>query len=514
MAEHSGTSRRMLAAAVVLVVVAPWLGVFRPDAWVDECLTWEIATANLSSHLHQVYSVYDHPPLYFHVAWLWGRVSDSLAYLRGLSALAVGAAGCLLLFRLRRGAGSGDEGGVTPVGLGLFALGFAFAPAILFQGSNLRHYGFFLLVGSGYLLALERAVRTGKTGDSVASALLAGAALLTHHFALFLVVPTEAVALAWRRRASGDSWKRWGAMRLGAASPLLAAWVAIAVRQFPGSGGEQALLMMSGGSQGFLDLVRAVGEYHGVPRAHDVPGWAGWVALGLGVPLVGADLVQTIRVRHRPERVYWCVAAYGPPLLVYGLTFWRPVIVGRFLIVSGAAMWVMHVLTFSEVRRGLRVASGAAMVVLIGMGAWLHSTCPKFPPYAEYVPRILRTVQPGEVLVLIPGMEEAVFQYYARRDGVAMPATVPIPLGVNPDFESILEDLPERLAPYRRAWVVYEFPGLWDPGNRIQHFFETRWVPSAYYQPLWGRRWVVTYYENPKNRPPGERDAPETGQRE
>jgi hypothetical protein len=95
-----------------------------------------------------------------------------------------------------------------------------------------------------------------------------------------------------------------------------------------------------------------------------------------------------------------------------------------------------------------------------------------------------------------------------------MPATLPIPLGANPDFEAILGDLPERLAPYRRAWVVYEFPGLWDPGNRIQRFFETRWVPSAYYQPLWGRRWVVTYYENPNYRPPVGGHAPEAGQRE
>lgn len=498
-AAHIETAgRQWIWAAFGVLLLPSALGLFRTSIWVDEAYTLDVVTAPFARHWHLLLRVYDHPPLYFSVAWLVARVSESLFVLRLLSWVATVAAGTALVARI--GYSRDPASRTSPFVSILFACGFALSPAILFQATNIRHYGFVLLAGVFYLLTLEKALCGARVCDPRLSAVFAGLSLLCHHFIVLLLLPMEVLAL-WRLRSiAPDTWRRREAERLAIVLPFLTVSGIVIVQQFP-SGGELAMALMSGGRQGLREFAEVLGEFHGLAKTFDRPAWtlvASMLASGI---MIGADLF--IAIRRRPpsfQRLFWLVAAYAPLCLLLLLSQWKPALLARMVIVSGAAVWMAHAQTFQELGTRVRLALLPLLLGMFAMGVFLHFTTPYFPRYEEHAASILRSVRDGEALVLVPGAQQPIYEYYARREGIAMPPCIGMPIIGEPSFDSAIQSLPERLRSFRRVWVVYEFPGLWDPQSRIKSYFDEKWIPSPVYQPLWGLRWVVTYYDNP--RPP------------
>lgn len=139
-----------------------------------------------------------HPPLYYHLLWLWSRVSMDIAWLRVPAALA-GTAGVAAMFLLGRELAPGRRG--TLVGL-LAALLLAVSPSAILLSQLIRPYTLQVALACFALLGLLRWHRRQSRLDLTLFALCMTVALLTHYSSVFVLAAAAApfVVLFLRRR--------------------------------------------------------------------------------------------------------------------------------------------------------------------------------------------------------------------------------------------------------------------------------------------------------------------------
>lgn len=164
----------------------------RQSYWYDESLTVDEVRLPFGSMLAVVGGQETSPPLYFVLAWGWARIFGSAEVgLRALSAvcgtiavpLSFGAAGALLNRRA----------GVLTAAL------VATSPMVVWYSQEARAYGLLLALSALSLWCMVQAAQGGERRWVLGWAVGAAAALATHFFAAFLIVP-EAVWLLWSRR--------------------------------------------------------------------------------------------------------------------------------------------------------------------------------------------------------------------------------------------------------------------------------------------------------------------------
>lgn len=477
-----------------MCVAGPLAGLYHGRLWVDEVFTYEeIAAPTLSRHLQLVYRLYDHPPLYFHIAWIWAKFSHNLVYLRSLSTLFVVAS---LLFVVHFARTRVSQRG--PLFLLWLAAALAFSPVVMQVAGTLRQYGFVLFIGIAYLLALERAL-DGNRKMQMLSALLGGAYLVSTHFAVLLLAPMEVLALViWFRSPARPSGYLLS-LRLIVLSGFAGLWATFGPAQLVRNKSDVIVLTAGSGGMGrrVLDTLAA---FHGWPTAPAIPEWFRSCALVVATVFICVELYLLLRSKPDRQFVFWTFAAYVPVALL-ALTFlWKPIMAPRFVITSAAAIWMLHGIALTKLRRMVRIILAASSIVLVS-GAVLFMTTLAAPPYEQYAASILESVGPQDVLVLLPGSQKPIYEFIAAREKLPMPATVSIPQFVESDFNRTISELPSLVMPFRRACVVYELPGLFDPQKRVQRFFEKNWQAGPYHL-LWGRRWVYRYYDNRAFAPP------------
>ncbi|HEY5288024.1 MAG TPA: glycosyltransferase family 39 protein [Solirubrobacteraceae bacterium] len=182
----------MLAAALRLST----LGL--QSFWYDEAFTpVHVLRASLAATLHNVVHTENTPPLWYVLEWALSRVlGTGVIALRLLSALAgiatvalAWAIGCEL---------AGRRAAIVTATL------VAVNPLLVWYSQEARAYGLFVFTASLALLCFLRALRE-PTNRRLAEFALAGAlALLTHYFAVFLLVPM-AMWLLWLALEGGWS---------------------------------------------------------------------------------------------------------------------------------------------------------------------------------------------------------------------------------------------------------------------------------------------------------------------
>jgi hypothetical protein len=157
--------------------------------WFDEALTVKLTSSPLGQMLSDIPRSELTPPLYYLVAWPWAHVfgTDEVA-MRSLSAL-FGIALVPVAYLLGRELASHVTGVVA-------AALVAFNPLLVWYSQETRPYSMFALLCALSLLFCVRAAREGTRRPLVWWTVLSAAAVLTHYFAAFLVVP-EAAVLAW-----------------------------------------------------------------------------------------------------------------------------------------------------------------------------------------------------------------------------------------------------------------------------------------------------------------------------
>jgi hypothetical protein len=166
--------------------------------WYDEAFTpVHVLRASLGATLHNVVHTENTPPLWYVLEWGFSRVlGTGVVALRLLSALA-GIATVAVAWAI----GSTLAGRRTAI---VTATLVAVNPLFVWYSQEARAYALFVLTSSLALLCFLRAMRAPTNRRLVEFALCASLALLTHYFAVFLLIPM-ALWLLWLAVTGGWS---------------------------------------------------------------------------------------------------------------------------------------------------------------------------------------------------------------------------------------------------------------------------------------------------------------------
>jgi hypothetical protein len=210
MGGRSALASRLARADVLvlaaIVLLAAWLR-FRhlglQSYWFDESVTVRIVDQPFGGMVDAIPRTESTPPLYYVLAWLWSRIAGvSEPGLRSLSAVAGVATVPLVWAAGRRLVGS--RAGLVAAAL------CAANPTLVWYSQEARSYALMVFFGAVSFL-LFASTRERASGRSLSVwGLACAAALATHYFAAFLILP-EAALLLWRWRRS-HPWPVIGAI--------------------------------------------------------------------------------------------------------------------------------------------------------------------------------------------------------------------------------------------------------------------------------------------------------------
>ncbi len=180
--------------------------------WIDETFTGAIAAqVDLASLLRQLRADVN-APLYYVVMFLWSSVAGISNTALRLPSAIFGTVACLLIFR----GGAGIDRRVAMLWSGFVSL---WMPGLLY-GGEARCYALLLLASTATTLAFAGLLATPTRHRACIWAGFAAATILTHYFALVLVVAQGALFTIFHRRQASTM--------LPAALPFLpaVAWTA------------------------------------------------------------------------------------------------------------------------------------------------------------------------------------------------------------------------------------------------------------------------------------------------
>ena len=186
-------------AAILLLAAALRLSTLGLQSfWYDEAFTpVHVLRPSLTATLHNMVHTENTPPLWYVLEWgVWRVLGTGAVALRLLSALA-GIATVAVAWAI----GSELAGRRAAI---VTATLVAVNPLFVWYSQEARAYGLFVLAASLALLCFLRALREPTSRRLAEFSLAASLALLTHYFALFLIVPM-ALWLIWRALRGG-----WG----------------------------------------------------------------------------------------------------------------------------------------------------------------------------------------------------------------------------------------------------------------------------------------------------------------
>jgi 4-amino-4-deoxy-L-arabinose transferase-like glycosyltransferase len=188
---------RVLLLTVTLAACVRFWRLGAQALWFDEFVTTQVVSRPLGDLLSAVAHREGSPPLYFLATWGWTHLfGDSDVAIRSLSAV-VGTATVPVMYAL-----SSCVVG-TRRSARVAALLMAVSPMAVWYSQEARAYALLLFLGALSLLFLARAIESRATSYLLAWGCVSAAAVLTHYFAVVLVI-TE---VAWLVFASRARWR-------------------------------------------------------------------------------------------------------------------------------------------------------------------------------------------------------------------------------------------------------------------------------------------------------------------
>ena len=185
-----------LAAVTALAALLRFSTLDLQGYWYDEAVTVELVGLALGDMLSEIPDSESTPPLYYVVAWLWTQAfGTGEVGLRSLSALCGTAAVPVAYAAARELCGA-------RVALATGALA-AVSPFLVWYSQEARSYALLTLLGALSLWLLVRTLNRPSAHRALLWALASAAALATHYFAAFLILPEVLwlLAAAPRRQA-------------------------------------------------------------------------------------------------------------------------------------------------------------------------------------------------------------------------------------------------------------------------------------------------------------------------
>ncbi len=174
--------RILLAGAIVLAAVLRFTALDARGWWRDEAVTVRLLRLPFDELLRTIPDSEGSPPLYYVLAWGWTRLfGDSEVGLRSFSAL-VGTVTVGIVYLAGRD--------LVSKRTGIVAAYFAAAsPLLVWHAQDGRSYALLVLTGALSFLFFVRLRRTATPLAALGFGLASALALLTHYFAVFLVLP-------------------------------------------------------------------------------------------------------------------------------------------------------------------------------------------------------------------------------------------------------------------------------------------------------------------------------------
>ena len=381
---------RLVVGSLVVVALVLRLSAFRQSFFGDELFTYEIATRGpLHAVLDGVRSSLEiSPPLYFIVAWGFGKLGDPFVWLRVPSLLA-GVATVPLIYLL----------GARTVGRSAAFVGaamFAISPLAVFYATEARAYSWMTLLVVLSTLSLLRAVETPHWGWWMALALFDAGAMLSHYTSIFIIA-TQALWALFTHRAR----MRQLVLTHLAAAFLLVPWL-------PGLLQDQAARAqrpprMEFTTQSSLRTVGQIAAGQPYVRLSALPGtpalWLVGVALGIGL-LGRVWRLGSARPARGPSALVWLLALVPAICALAYSTAGDNLFVARNLFSS----LPMVVLAMAALLVALPRRIGAVALVLAFTGVGL-GTVATFdaathrPPYDQAAEFINSRARPGDVVL-------------------------------------------------------------------------------------------------------------------
>jgi mannosyltransferase len=376
----------VVAAGVVARFVAA------SHLWLDEALTVNIAALPLSQ-LTEALRHDGSPPLYYAVLHGWMQVfGDGTIAVRALSGIF--AVACLpLAWRV------GKRVGGHTVATSFLVL-LALSPYAVQYATEARMYSMAMLLVLAGGLAIANLLERPSRGLSVAVALITGALLLTHYYALYTVAAV-AVVLAWYAWR-GEEWAgaRRALVSMVAGSLLFLAWVPVLLYQAAHTGAP-----WGNTGRGVRTVIDTLGVLvSGYRDAGPVPLLLALGLIGLAVfgRAVGRRRFEIDLVGREPGRTL-AVLTFGGMLLAVAVSdLTSQAYVPRYasIVFPGVLLLIaVGVASFGDARLRL-----AALVVMVGLGiVGIHPVMAYERTQAASVARqISAEAQPGDVVAYCP----------------------------------------------------------------------------------------------------------------
>lgn len=314
-----GTRAKVMLAAAVIVAAAlrfPTLG--DQSFWRDEASTALELNGSFGFAMRNLTDFEGMPPGYFALAWLWSQVFGlGEAGLRSLSALA-GVATVPVAWALARAL----RPRAAPLAAGLVAT----SPLLVWYSQDARPYALLILLTALMTLFWVRDRR-------VAWGWAAAGALLTHYFAVFLIVP-QAVLLVRRGARSREL------------APLVVCGLSLAPLVAAQTDARVDWITDTSLGSRILDVGK-----------HFATGAFGTPMDALGV-LAGVALVAGAALARGQARVVLAVAAVAMALPVLLAVFGADYVLDRYLLASLVPL-------LAVVAVGLARAPGAAVALMV-----------------------------------------------------------------------------------------------------------------------------------------------------
>lgn len=205
-----------LAALTILAAILRLSTLGAQSFWYDEAFTpVHVLHPNLTATLRSVVHTENTPPLWYLIAWADSRVLGSGEYALRLPSALAGIATVPVAWAIGRELTARRA---TAVAMAAFV---AVNPLLVWYSQEARAYALFVLFAALAMLCFLRALHVPSRGRIAAFALSGSLALLSHYFAVFLLIPM----VLWLLWAHAD--------RLRALAPAIGALILVGLALTP-----------------------------------------------------------------------------------------------------------------------------------------------------------------------------------------------------------------------------------------------------------------------------------------
>ncbi|MGA8365626.1 MAG: glycosyltransferase family 39 protein [Solirubrobacteraceae bacterium] len=336
-----------LAALTILAAILRLTTLGAQSFWYDEAFTpVHVLHPSLTATLRSVVHTENTPPLWYLIAWADSRVLGTGEYALRLPSALAGIATVPLAWAIGRELTARRA---TAVAMAAFV---AVNPLLVWYSQEARAYGLFVLFAALAMLCFLRALHVPSRGRMAAFALSGWLALLSHYFAVFLLIPM----VLWLLWAHAD--------RLRALAPAIGALVLVALALTPlisaqGGHGTQWI-----GAWALTSRLQAIPQYYltdyyGAALGHGIE-------LLIALPILAGLGLGLWRVLTPPEErgalIALTVAAAGILIPIALVAFGADYLAPRNLVAAMIPLTALIAVIVPSQRSG---RAGIALAVMI-----------------------------------------------------------------------------------------------------------------------------------------------------